>query len=128
MLPTLSDMNQYFWRGGAEEKLFILRCDDCRTYIHPYSARCSRCRSASLAPQPVSGQGVIVGLTVNYQPWIKGVEVPYLVALVELEEQSDLRLMTNMPRTAIEDARIGMKVKVFFEKNGDIYVPLFEAA
>lgn len=76
----------------------------------------------------MSGRGVIVGLTVNYQPWIKGVEVPYLVALVELEEQSDLRLMTNMPRTAIGDASIGMKVKVFFEQNGDIYVPLFEAA
>jgi len=46
------------------------------------------------------GRGVVVGLTVNYRPWVKGVEVPYLVALVELEEQSDLCLMTNMPRTA----------------------------
>jgi uncharacterized OB-fold protein len=128
MLPEINDMNQYFWCGGADGRLHILQCGDCATYIHPYAARCSHCRSANLSPQPVSGQGVVVGVTVNYQPWIPGVETPYVVALVELDEQADIRLMTNMPRTPVDDVRIGMRVKVHFEQNGDVYVPLFEAA
>jgi hypothetical protein len=33
-----------------------------------------------------------------------------------------------MPRTPIEDVQIGMKVKVFFEQYGEIFVPLFEVA
>jgi hypothetical protein len=57
-----------------------------------------------------------------------GVEVPYVVAVIELAEQHDIRLMTNMPRTPIEDVHVGMKVKVFFEQHGEIFVPLFEAA
>ena len=70
----------------------------------------------------------MVGYTVNVQPWIPGVPTPYVVAIVQLEEQADIRLVTNMPRTPIEQVRIGLPVKVFFEQNGDIYLPLFEAA
>ena len=69
----------------------------------------------------------MVGFTVNHQPWLPGVAVPYVVAIVELEEQSDLRLMTNLPKTPIEAVRVGMAVKVYFEQDGEIFVPLFEA-
>jgi hypothetical protein len=50
---------------------------------------------------------------------------------VELQEQSNLRLVTNMPRTPMEAVHVGLPVKVFFEQqqqNDQIYVPLFEAA
>lgn len=126
-LPHLTEMNSYFWSGGADGNLHILRCGDCSTWIHPYAARCPACRSARLAPEPVSGRGQVVCCTVNVQPWMPGVEVPYVVAMVQLDEQSDIRLVTNMPRTPIADVKIGMRVKVFFEQNGDIHLPLFEA-
>lgn len=127
-LPQISEMNQHFWCGGADGRLHILQCGDCRHWIHPYAARCPKCHSAKIAPQPVSGRGTVAGFTVNHQPWIPGVSVPYVVAIVELEEQADVRLMTNMPRTPIDAVRVGLPVKVYFEQDGDIYVPLFEAA
>jgi uncharacterized OB-fold protein len=127
-LPRITEMNRYFWCGGANGKLHILRCEACGTWIHPYAARCPQCRSDKVAPQPVSGRGVIVGYTVNVQPWIPDVAVPYVVAIVQLEEQGDLRLVTNMPRTPIDQVRVGLPVKVFFEPNGDIHLPLFETA
>ncbi|MDB5447345.1 MAG: hypothetical protein JWQ97_2662 [Phenylobacterium sp.] len=128
ILPAITEMNQYFWGGGADGRLHILRCGACATWIHPYAARCPQCRSAEVAPQPVSGRGKVVGFTVNHQPWIAGVPVPYVVAIVELDEQANIRLMTNLPRTPIEDVRVGLPVKVYFEPNGEIFVPLFEAA
>jgi uncharacterized OB-fold protein len=128
VLPQITEMNQYFWCGGADGKLHILRCEACGVWIHPYAARCPKCRSDKVAPQAVSGRGQVAGFTVNVQPWLPGVPVPYVVAIVELEEQADIRLITNMPRTPIEQVKIGMPVKVFFEAYGDIRLPLFEAA
>jgi len=126
--PVITEANRHFWCGGADGKLHILRCSPGGHWIHPYAARCPTCGSAEIAAQPVSGRGTIVGFTVNHQPWLPDIEVPYVVAIVELEEQHDLRLMTNMPLTPIDDVRVGMPVKVYFEQYGEIFCPLFEAA
>jgi uncharacterized protein len=127
-LPAITEMNQYFWRGGQDGRLHVLRCQACGYWIHPYAGRCPACGSDQLASEPVSGRAKVVGFTVNHQAWAPGVPVPYVVAIVELEEQADVRLMTNLPRTPIEDVRVGLPVKVYFEKDGEIYLPLFEAA
>ena len=127
-LPRITEMNAHFWCGGSDGRLHILRCQACEVWIHPYAARCPKCRSAEIAPEPVSGLGSVVGFTVNHQPWFPDVPVPYVVALVELAEQPDLRLMTNLPRIPIEAVQVGLPVKVYFEPHGEIYVPLFEAA
>ncbi len=126
-LPLITEMNQHFWRGGEDGRLHVLRCEACGYWIHPYAGRCPQCHSDQIAPQPVSGRGSVVGFTVNHQPWVPGVKVPYVVAIVELEEQANVRLMTNLPRTPIEAVRVGLPVKVFFEQDGQIYLPLFEA-
>jgi uncharacterized OB-fold protein len=127
-LPAITEMNQYFWQGGADGRLHILRCAACSHWIHPYAGRCPKCRSADIAPQPVSGRGTVAGFTVNHQAWVPGVATPYVVAVVELEEQPDVRLMTNLPQTPIGQVRIGLPVKVYFEAHGDIRLPQFEAA
>jgi len=128
LLPAINDMNRSFWCGGADGRLHIGRCGACATWIHPYLPRCPKCGFSEVAAQPVSGRGTVAGFTVNHQPWIPGVPVPYAVAIVELEEQADIRLLTNLPRTPIDQVRVGMPVKVFFEQDGDIFTPLFEAA
>jgi uncharacterized OB-fold protein len=81
-----------------------------------------------VAPVQVSGRGTVVATTLNYQPWFPEVEVPYVIALIELEEQSNIRLMTNLPCVPIEAAGAGMKVEVCFEQHGDIFIPQFRPA
>jgi uncharacterized OB-fold protein len=126
--PAITEANRHFWCGGVDGRLHILRCSACGHWIHPYAARCPKCRSAEIAPQPVSGRGTVVGFTVNHQKWSPDYDVPYVVAIVELEEQNDMRLMSNLPRTPIDAVRNGLRVKVYFEQYGEIYLPLFEAA
>lgn len=125
-LPDITPMNDYFWLGGKEGALKILHCNDCRKYIHPYAARCIHCGSSRLAPKAVSGKGTVVGFTINHQPWIKDLDVPYVIALVALEEQEDIRLMSDMPKCPPDNAQVGMPVEVYFEEQDGVFVPLFE--
>jgi uncharacterized OB-fold protein len=79
-----------------------------------------------VAPTPVSGRATVAGCTVNRQPFIPGFEPPYSIALVEIEEDPTIRLMTNVVGCAPEDVHVGMEVRVTFEHNGDWWIPLFE--
>lgn len=65
--------------------------------------------------------------TVNHQPWIPGLEPPYIVAMVELDDEPDVRLITNIVDASPDDIRVGLPVEVFFEEWGDdkVWLPLF---
>jgi uncharacterized protein len=126
-LPEVNEMTAYFWEGGADGRLRILRCNGCGVYIHPYQAVCDKCGSTEVRPAAVSGRGTVLAVSVNHQPWFPAVPVPYVIAIVELQEQANIRLMTNLDLQPA-DAKAGMAVKVYFEQHGDIFVPLFEPA
>jgi uncharacterized OB-fold protein len=73
----------------------------------------------------VSGRGVVHTFTVNVHPWQPGLEVPYVIAIVELAEQEALRLTTNIIDCPPSDVYIGMPVEVTFEHVEDVYLPMF---
>ena len=95
--------------------------------MHPPRPVCPRCHGRDLGWERTSGTGTVVSYTVNHQRWIPTMEVPYVIALVELAEQAGLRLTTNLVGCAPDDVRIGMPVRVRFEPVSDeIALPLFE--
>ena len=124
-LPELNDRNRHFWSGGRDGKLHILRCRTCGLYLHPPKPVCPRCYKFDLAPEAVSGKGVVHSFTVNHYQWFPDFPPPYVVAEVELVEQPGLRLMTNIVGCAPETVSCGSAVEVVFAVHGDIYVPLF---
>ena len=126
--PQINDDNRAFWTGGRDGELRIVRCQDCGYYVHPPSPRCPRCLSDDVVPSPVSGRGVVYTYTVNERDWSPGLEVPYVIAIVQLDEQSDLRLMTNIVGCKPEEVAINMQVRVEFREQGDAYVPVFRPA
>ena len=127
LLPQVTPENEHYWGGGADGELRFLRCTSCRHYIHPPAPLCPDCLCRDLQPEAVSGRAVVHTFTVNHQPWIPGFDPPYVVAIVEIEEQSGLRLTTNVVHCEVQDVEIGMAVQVLFEDLGeDVYLPLFE--
>ena len=122
--PTLASAE--FWTAGSDGVLRIARCADCGAYTHPPLPRCRSCRGDRLTMCPVSGRGVVAGFTVNHQQWLADFPPPYVIAVVALEEDDGVRLTTNIVGCPARDVRIGMAVRVLFEKAGDVYVPLFE--
>jgi uncharacterized OB-fold protein len=92
------------------------------------AAECSDCDGA-LESRAVSGRGTVFTYTVNHQPFNPAVPVPYVIAIVELEEQADLRIASNIVDCEPDSVRIGLPVEVRFERQdvGDenVYVPVF---
>ena len=124
-VPQVNDDNRAFWTGGRDGELRIVRCNDDGYYIHPprravpaaLARTSSRTRSADAA--------TCTAYTVNDRAWSPGLEVPYVIAIVELEEQSDLRLMTNIVGCSPAEVRIGLPVRWSFVEQGDAFAPVF---
>ena len=128
LLPRLDDTNEYFWTGGADGELRFLRCQDCGHWIHPWSPRCPACLSKHLAPEAVSGKATLHAFTINHQPWIPGLDPPYVIAIVEFPEQEGLRLTTSLVRIEPDDVHIGLPLRVTFVNYEDVWLPFFEPA
>jgi uncharacterized OB-fold protein len=126
-IPELTEENRAFWAGGGQGELLIHRCGECGTWDEPPGPACAAC-GGDLSPQPVSGRGTVYAFTVNHQAWNPDVPLPYVVALVQLDEQEDLRVPTNIVGCEPEAVATGMAVQVLFERSGDVFVPLFEPA
>jgi uncharacterized protein len=124
MLPLAEGGSEFFWRSGADGTLRILRCDSCSNFIHPPAPYCPRCQGREVAPARVSGRGTVYSFTVNHHPWDSLGDI-YVIGLVEIEEQSDIRLMTNIVGIDPAEVRIGMLVQVVFEDHDPVYLPLF---
>ncbi len=125
-LPATNADTQAYWTGGERGELLIFRCADCEYYVHPPVPFCPKCESRKVAPSPTSGKGVITSFTVNHKQWLPSLKVPYVVALVSIAEQEDVRLVSNIVHCEVNAVYIGMPVKVLFEHNEDLWVPLFE--
>lgn len=125
-LPALNADNRAFWQGGEQGELLIHHCAACCRYFHPPAPLCAHCASFDVAPQAVSGKGKVLSYTINYQPWTPGLEVPYVVAIIELVEQSGLQFVSNVVGMPVTDVYIDMPVRVSFLNVEDVWLPLFE--
>lgn len=126
VLPRVTAQSEHFWKGGAEGELRFLRCRVCRTYVHPPAPRCPECLGADLGVEAVSGRATVLTYTLNHKEWVPAPDHPYAIAIVEIEEQPGLRLMTNIVNCDPATVRIGMPVRVCFEQHDDLFIPLFE--
>ena len=125
--PAPDDDTAFFWEGCRDGELRILRCDSCGRYIHWPRPVCSNCLSTSLTPQPVSGRGRLYSYTIAdqaFHPWFAD-KVPYVVAVIDLEEQPGLRIVTNLVDHE-DDYAVDMPVEVVFRQVADdLVLPLF---
>lgn len=124
LLPPLTAVNRAYWTGGASGSLLVERCAACRRWQHPPTGTCGSCGGAA-APEPVSGRGTVFTFTVDHHQYHPEVPPPYVIAVVELVEQADLRLPTNIVDCDPADVTIGALVLVRFEAHGDVCVPVF---
>lgn len=125
-LPTLEEPYTFFWKSGEQGELKMQRCQNCSLWIHPPTEICRQCHSEQLEPEALSGIGTIVAVTINHQPWMPGLEVPYTIAIVELDEQAGLRLTSNIIGDNALDSQIGQRVEVCFEQREDVCLPQFK--
>jgi uncharacterized OB-fold protein len=120
----LDGPNDFFWLSGADGVLRFWTCATCGYRTHPGGSACARCLSRNVGPQPVSGLATVLTYTVNVQQWSPG-QQPYVIAIVGIDEQDDLRLTTNIVDCDPWSVRIGDRVEVAFLHRHGLYYPLF---
>jgi uncharacterized OB-fold protein len=130
ILPRLDDWNREYWTAGERGELRLMRCQDCRTWLHPGGPICGNtdCRSRSLAWETTGGRGPLHTFTVNHQPWYPGLEPPYAIGIVELPEQAGLRITAGIVDVPVDDIRIDMELAVVFEQYDDVWLPFWGPA
>jgi uncharacterized protein len=127
-LPAASVETAFFWASGRDGVLRMARCSACRYIVHPPGPRCPACGSGEVAPAELSGRGSVYAFTISVQPFVPGLG-PYCLALVELEEQADVRLLARLVDAHAADLAVGMPVEVVFQRmSDDVWVPCFRPA
>ena len=124
-LPDVTDDTAAFWEGGVDGSLRIHRCVECATWFHPPAPVCPACLSRDVAPAISAGRATVQGFSVNVQPWAPDMEVPYVVAVVSIDDAPGVQLTTRLVDVAPDAVSVGMAVEVIFEHVYDIYLPLF---
>lgn len=119
LTPNPEGLNAEFYAWCARGELRVQRCSACGTWRHPPRVMCARCGSDAWAWERASGRGRVYTWTVTHQALVPGWadEVPYAVVVVELEE--GVRLVSAVREVAPSELRIGMEVEVAFVKASD---------
>jgi uncharacterized OB-fold protein len=124
--PRISPETRPFWDGCRQGELRYQQCRGCgRVQFYP-RALCAGCGETSLEWRRSRGEGRIHTVTVVYRapsPAFRG-DVPYALALVDLDE--GFRMMANVLGPDPERLAIGDRVRVVFERRGDVALPQFE--
>jgi uncharacterized protein len=105
---------QEYSKALKKDKLMGLKCNDCGTITCPPLMVCAECASTNLEIVQLSGKGKIRTFTVvNVTAEGRENEVPYTLALVELDEGPWImgNLVDIDPRKVTMDV-IGKRVKI----------------
>ena len=116
--PVVSKDTEFFWAGTAVGELRIQRCGACHRLRHPPGPACPEC--GALKPEYVvaSGLGEVYSHVVHHHPPVPGRELPFVVALVELDE--GVRLLAELIGVPAAEVRIGLPVRVSFVRIDEV--------
>ena len=126
-LPVPDAATGAYWEAARGQRLVMPRCDDCGRYHFYPRTLCPHCSSPDLKWTPVSGAGTVYSFTVIHRAPSPAfaTAVPYVLAAIKLAEGP--HLMSNVVGIAPDAVRIGMPVKVVFQKfSEEITLPMFE--
>ena len=127
-LPIPDPVTRPFWDSLKARAIQLQRCSGCARFIYYPRNVCPSCLGGDLVWTPISGRGVVHAFTIPHRhpnPAF-GSTVPYVVALVELEEGP--RMLSNLMEVdpTPEAVTVGMSVEIVYEDvSDDVTLPKF---
>jgi uncharacterized OB-fold protein len=91
-LPTPDRDSAPYWAALAEGVFLLQRCLDCGHWTWPVRPICSGCHGDRLSWEQASGTGEVYSCVITHQAYAPDLArlVPYAIALVRVDEQSDI--------------------------------------
>ncbi|HZW55393.1 MAG TPA: Zn-ribbon domain-containing OB-fold protein [Nitrososphaerales archaeon] len=109
------NVNSFYEKLGGGQ-LTVVRCRDCSNYLMPPSPICSRCMSGNLEWVPLSRKGRVISFSevhVSTDNFKK--DLPYVVAIVEMDGEGHVRLPGVIRGATRSDIEIGSRVALQIE-------------
>jgi hypothetical protein len=126
-LPAANLWSKNFWEGAKHHKLLLQKCNRCGVINHPPYPFCGECMGEEFVWIQSSGKGKLYTFTVTKMaaPPAFAEDVPYVVAMVDLEE--GVRMLTNIVNCDPASLRCDMDVEVAFDNiTSEVTLPKFK--
>ncbi len=130
-LPKADPVTAPYWESLKAHAMKIQRCNDTGKFFFYPRGMSPFTLSGNLSWEAVSGKGVLHAFTIVHANRAPGFaeELPYVVALIELEE--GVRMMSNLidVQADPEHVKIGMPVELVYDDvTNEITLPKFRPA
>ena len=116
-VPVPDELSKPFWDAVNEQRLIVQNCSACNRKQYPPEKVCAACGSADhLEWIPTSGRGRINGYVVSHDSRVRLLQAdqPFNIAVIELEEDPEIKYLSNLPGTPVDEVPVGASVKVVF--------------
>jgi uncharacterized OB-fold protein len=108
--PIPTALTAPFWEAAARSTLVRQVCGACGQNFFTPRLACPNCLSESWSWEESSGRGRIYSFTVCHRAPVPGFSVPYVLAIVELDE--GWSMLTNLVDGEPSEIDIGTQVQV----------------
>jgi uncharacterized OB-fold protein len=131
--PKSTEISDPFWEATREHRYLVQWCGACNAPIFYPREVCPQCLSPdSLEWRESSGTGTVYAVSVQYRSMMMADQLPYAVALVEVDAgdgTNTIRVMSNVVNCDPESVSVGDAVSITWEALSDgRNLPLFEKA
>jgi hypothetical protein len=126
-VPEITPEMAPFFEAARRHALAVQRCVACGALRFPARAACNRCMSRETDWVAVAGTGTVFSVAVMHQANHPAFEamLPYAVVVVELD--CGVRMISNVVDCPARDVAIGMPVEVTFEERSpEVTLPVFK--
>lgn len=114
--PLVSWDTEYFWDGAKAGELRIQRLPD-GTLRHPPIPALWQDKAEPTVYVVATGRGTVFSYVVHHAPKVPGRQLPFVVALVELDE--GVRMLGELRGIEPDRVEVGLPVEVAFEQLDD---------
>jgi uncharacterized protein len=111
MRPAVSRDTAFFWEGVKAHELRIQRLQD-GSLQHPPVPALWQDKSEPMGYVVAGGKGTVFSFVVHHAPKVPGRTLPFVIALVELEE--GVRLLGELRDVDHAEVKIGMPVRAIY--------------
>jgi hypothetical protein len=127
--PLADAVTLPFWQAAAEHRLVVQRCTGCGRTRLPPAPICPACRSDAAEWKQLSGRGEVYTYTIVHRPIAPGQRLPFVIAVIALEDAGGVRMISNLVGADPGAVRIGAPVELVWEDmSEELAVPRFRLA
>ena len=114
-------LDSEYWEAARRHELMVQRCNTCEAFQSGPEAVCHKCLSIDLGWARVSGRGRLYSWVRTWNPVHPALReaCPYLVAVVQLPDADNVRVVGNLLGDPSQNPPFDAEVEAVFEDHPD---------